>query len=180
MSDLYKNEIENVYQADIGNIVRIKDPKSKYNNKLMYEKGDTFNGYCYKDYNNYRNKPDEVCYITEGFFYDRDDFVFVDDMNKNKDKYLERGGISTANSIKKRVRYELEYCQYYYKYKENGIVQTIEAEDFDEELIEEIADIAFRGVDWHTTGGYISEQDWKYTISDYYDKKLFGKENLEL
>lgn len=52
MSYLYENNFITVYDADIGSIVKIMDDKSDFNNKLMYESGGTFNGYCYKDYNN--------------------------------------------------------------------------------------------------------------------------------
>ena len=177
MSYLYKNEFENVYQADIGNILRIKDPKSKYNNKLLYEEGSTLNGYCYKDYNNFKNKPNDVCYIAECCFIN--DEMFVDYVNKNKDKLIKEGGLSTANSIKQEIRDELKYCEYYYEYQKDGIVHTIQSKDFDDELINIIASEVFDVVDWQTTQSYICETDWKEVIENYYHKKI-KVDDLEL
>ena len=167
MNYLYKNEFENIYQADIGNISKIKDSKSKYNNKLIYEAGGTFNGYCYKDYNNFETKPDEICYIAECFF------------DENKEKLIKEGGISTANSIKEEIRNALEYDEYYYEYQQDGIVHTIQSKKFDDELINTIASEVFDIVDWQTTQAYICEKDWTLLIEDYYSKKIKGDE-LEL
>ena len=170
MNYLDENEFENIYQTDIGNISKIKDSKSKYNNKLIYQSGGTINGYCYKDYNNFKNNPDDVCYIAECEFDDSD--LLVDYVNENKDKLIKKGGLSTTNSIKEEIRNNLEYEEYYYEYQKNGIVYTIQAKDFDNELINIIAEDVFESVDWQTTSGYIYEIDWEETISDYYRKKI--------
>lgn len=178
MNYLYKNEFENVYQADIGNISKIKDSKSKYNNKLIYESGGTINGFCYKDYNKFKNNPDDVCYIAESLFDDND--LFVDYVNENKDKLIKEGGLSTANSIKKEIRDNLEYEEYYFEYLKNNTVYTIQAKNFDDELIDSIAEDVFDSVDWQTTQGYICEKDWEDAIEDYYKSKLIQPKESEV
>ena len=75
MNYLYKNNFEEVYQAYVGRIVKIKDSKSKFNNKLMYELGGTSNGFCYKDCDAFKTNPNKVCYIAELAF---DDDSFID------------------------------------------------------------------------------------------------------
>lgn len=176
MSYLYKNTFANVYEADVGNIVKIVDSKSKFNNELMYMSGGTFNGYCYKDYNNFKNNPDKVCYIAECDF-DKD--LFVDFVNENKERLIEEGGVSTANSIKEEIRNELKYSEYYYEYQENGVVHTIEAKDFDEEMIDKFAEIVFDIVDWQCTSSYIAETNWSDEIVNYYKQKS-KDEGLEI
>lgn len=173
MSYLYRNNFSTEYEADIGSILKINDPSSKYNNRLIYEHGSTFNGYCYKDYNNFKNNPDEVCYIAEGEF---DDTLFVDFVNENKEKLIQEGGISTTNSIKDEIKQELEYMEYFYEYQKDGVVHTIEAKNFDEEIIDKIAEVVIDIVDWQTTQAYICETDWTDTISDYYKAKINGEE----
>lgn len=176
MNYFYKNSFANAYEADVGSIVKVKDDKSDFNNKLMYESGGTFNGYCYKDYNTFKNNPDEVCYIAECKF-DKD--LFVDYVNENKEKLIGEGGISTANSIKEEIKNELKYSEYYYEYQENGVVYTIEAKDFDEEMIDRFAEIVFDVVDWQTAQAYICETDWSDEIVSYYDEK-FEDKGLEI
>lgn len=172
MSYLYKNCFANVYEADVGSIVKVKDDKSDFNNKLMYESGGTFNGYCYKDYNTFKNDPDAVCYIAECNF-NKD--LFVDYVNGNKEKLIEEGGISTANSIKDEIKNYLIQDEYYYEYQENGVVHTIEAKHFDEEMINQFADLVFDIVDWQCTSSFIYETDWTDEIANYYNKKLKDK-----
>lgn len=169
MDYLYENKFSNVYEADVGMIVTIDDFKSKYNNKLMYLSGGTSNGYCYKDYNNFKNNPDKVCYIAESVF---DDDLLVDFVNNNKNRLIEEGGISTANSIKDEIRKELEYNDYFYEYQKKGVVYTIDAKHFDEEMINGFAESVFDIVDWQSTSSYIAETDWEDAIKSYYDKKI--------
>lgn len=169
MSYLYKNTFESVYEADIGEIVKIKDSKSEFNNKLMYEQSGTFNGYCYKDYNNFYNHPDEICYIAE---CDDNDKLLVDFVNENKDRLIKEGAFSTANSIKEEIRNYLQYEEYYYRYQRDSVVRTIKAKDFDDEMIDKFAENVFDIVDWQCTSSYIAESDWKDDIEDYYEKKL--------
>ena len=173
MSYLYKNEFEDIYQGDVGNIAKVIDPDSIFDTKLMYVAGGTFNGYCYKDYNNFKNNPDEVCYIAECCF--DTDTLFVDYVNENKEKLIEEGGLATANSIKEEVKNCLIHDEYYYEYQENDVVHTIEAKKFDEKLIDKIANIVFDVVDWQTTQGYIYEADWCEVIEDFYEEKLKDK-----
>lgn len=169
MNYLYKNTFINVYKADVGTIVKIDDSKSKFNNKLMYIPEKTVNGYCYKDYNNFKNNPDEVCYIAECNF---DNDLFLDYVNEKKDKFISKGGLSTTNSIKEEIINQLEYEEYYYEYEKDGIVNIIEAKYFDEELINQIAEEVFENVDWQTTQSYIYEIDWCEDIKEYYNRKL--------
>lgn len=177
MSYLYKNTFANIYEADIGSIVKIVDSKSKFNNKQMYISGGTFNGYCYKDYNNFKNNPDEVCYISE-YHFDKD--LFVDFVNENKERLISEGGIATANSIKDEIRQELEYNEYFYEYQENGVVYTIEAKNFDEEMIDIFAEIVFDIVDWQTINAYVCETDWCDNIVKYYEQKLNKEDELAI
>ena len=159
MNYLYKNKVEDVYLADIGKISKIIDVNSKYKNKLIYESGGTDNGYCY---------------IPEcSFDYDT---LFVDYVNENKDKLIEEGGLSTANSIKEEIRNYLEYEEYYYRYQKKDIFYTIKAKDFDDELINIIASEVFEAVDWEATQTYISDVDWEEEIKSYYDEKIKGDE----
>ncbi|MDO5569786.1 MAG: hypothetical protein Q4G04_06800, partial [bacterium] len=90
MKKLYKNEFKDVYEADIGEIVRVMDPESMFDAKLMYVAGGTYNGYCYKDYNNFNNNFDEVCYIAESCF---EETLFVDYVKENKEKLINEGGV---------------------------------------------------------------------------------------
>lgn len=169
MSYLYKNTFANVYKADVGEIVKIKDSKSKYNNKQMYMSEGTLNGYCYKDYNNFRNNPDEVCYIAECDF---DTDLFVEYVNENKEQLISEGGLATANSIRDEIRKELEYNEYFYEYQKDGVVHTITAKNFDNEMIDRFAYLVFDMVDWQCTSSYIAETDWTEEINIYYKEKL--------
>ena len=177
MSYLYKNEFEDIYQGDVGNIAKVIDPESIFNTKLMYVAGGTFNGYCYKDYNTFKNNPDEVCYIAECCF-DKDT-LFVDYVNENKDKLINEGGLATANSIKEEIKNQLKHEEYYYEYEKDGIVHTIESKDFDDELLNQMAQYVFDVVDWQTTQAFIYETDWREDIKEYYDNK-FKEEDLEI
>ena len=174
---LYKNEFEEIDNADIGKIVKIIDPKSSFNNKLIYVEDGTFNGFCYKNYNTFYNNKDEVCYIAECVF-DKGP-LFVDYVNENKEKLIRKGGIATFNSIKDEIKSELEFNEYFYEYDKDGIVHTVEAVNFDNELINQIANNVFDAVDWQTTQAYICETDWCEEIKEYYNKKL-SKGELEL
>lgn len=176
MSYLYKNNFEDTYEADVGKIAKVLDPKSKFNTKQMYVAGTTFNGYCYKDYNNFKNNPDEICYIAECGF---DDTLFVDYVTENKNTLINQGGISTYNSIRDEVINNLEYEEYYYEYEKDGAVYTIEAKNFDKELINQITEEVFNVIDWQTSQAYIYETDWREDICEYYNNKFKEKE-LEL
>lgn len=177
MNYLYKNNFEEIYQAYVGRIVKIKDSKSKFNNKLMYESGGTHNGYCYKDWNSFKNNPDKVCYITERAF--DEDPLLVDYVDKNKEKLINDGSISTANSIKDEIKEELDQEEYFYEYEKNGVVRTIEAKDFDDELINAMVECVFDMVDWQCTQSLINEIDWNEDIKIYYDKKIKESEKRD-
>lgn len=176
MSYLDANTFANIYEADVGMIVKVDDSKSEYNNKLIYIAGDTFNGYCYKDYNNFKNNPDEICYIAECDF---DTDLFVDYVNENKEQLISEGGIATANSIKDEIKKELKYNDYFYEYQKDGIVHTIVAKNFDNEMIDRFASLVFDIVDWQCTSSYIAETDWAEEIERYYKEKL-NESELEI
>lgn len=176
MNYLYENKFDTIYQADIGSIIKIMDSKSKFNNKLMYESGGTLSGYCYKDYNNFKNNPDEICYIAECDF---DTDLFVDYVNENKEQLISEGGIATANSIKDEIKKELKYNDYFYEYQKDGIVHTIVAKNFDNEMIDRFAYLVFDMVDWQCTSSYIAETDWSDEIDMYYKEK-FKEGELEI
>ena len=173
MKYLYKNEFDTIYEADVGKIVKVIDSESIYNNKSAYVEGGTLNGYCYKDYNNFKNNPDRVCYIAECCL-DKDT-LFVDYVNENKEKLINEGSVSTANSIKEEIRNQLEYEEYYYEYEKDGVVDTIESKDFDDELINQISDEVFENIDWQTSQAYICEVDWRETIQNYYTNQIKNK-----
>ena len=100
-------------------------------------------------------------------------------VNENKDKLINRGGLSTANSIKEEIRNQLKNEEYYYEYEKDGIVHTIESKDFDDKLINQMVQYIFDVVDWQTTQAFICETDWREDIKEYYDNK-FKEEYLEL
>ena len=176
MSYLYKNKFSGTYAADVGKIVKVMDPNSMFDTKLMYVASGTNNGYCYKDYDTFQNHPDEVCYIAECCF---NETLFVDYVNDNKEKLIKEGGLSTTNSIKEEIRNDLEFDKYYYEYEKDGETQRINAKDFDEDLISKIAEDVIDTVDWQTTQAYICETDWREEVAYYYDEK-FKNEQLEM
>lgn len=181
MNYLYKNNFEEVYQAYVGRIVKIKDSKSKFNNKLMYELGGTSNGFCYKDCDAFKTNSNKVCYIAELAF--DDDPLLVDYVNKNKEKLINDGSVSTANSIKDEIKKELEHEEYFYEYEKAGVVRTIGAKDFDDKLINAMVECIFDMVDWQCTQSLINEIDWSEDIKTYYDEKIKESEmrdNYEL
>lgn len=172
MTYLYENKFETIHEADVGEVLKILDPKSEFNNKLIYESGGTMNGYCYKDYNSFFHNPDAVCYIAESSF---DEPLFVDYVNDNKERLIQLGGVSTRNSIKDEIKNELVHNEYYYEYQESGVVYTIEAKNFDDELINQLSEIVFDDVDWQSTSSYIAEKDWRENIANYYRGKFADK-----
>ena len=111
-------------------------------------------------------------------FFD-DNNLFVDYVNENKEKLIKAGGLATKNSIKEEIKNHLKYEEYYYEYEKNGIVHTIDSSDFDEELINQMAENVFYMIDWQTTQALISETNWCEDIKEYYNKKI-KKEELEL
>ena len=171
---------EKIHKADFGEIAEVIDPKfkSKLNTKMMYVAGQTPNGYCYKDYNTFQNDPDGVCYIAECGF--GDDILFVDYINENKEKLIASGVISTRNSIKDEIREVLRHDEYYYEFESNGVVKTICVKDFDDAIIEIIAEEVINTVDWQTSQAYIYEIDWCEDINEYYHKKIQRQNEIEI
>ena len=146
--------------------------------KEYYVSDSTFNGYCYKNANTYNSDPNGVCYITEAGF-ENDDKISVEEVEANKAKLIEEGTISTKNSIMDEVRTMFTTEEYYYEYDDG---RRIEAKDFDEKLIEKIADDAFNVVDWQTVNGFLLERDWNEAVEEFYNKKPMteGAEYVEV
>lgn len=174
MRYLDENKCDTIYKADIGKIIKIKNTNPDLNGKLAYVEESTSNGYCYKDCKTFENNPNGVCYIAECLF---NNAFFVDYVNKNKVKLIEEGGLATRNSIKDEIRNLLEYDEYYYEYKKDGKIYTIEAKKFDDELIDIMAQEVFDNVDWQTTQDYIFEHNWIEDINYYYKNKVNKEEN---
>ena len=99
---------------------------------------------------------------------------------ENKEQLINEGEISTHNSIKEEIKSCLEFDEYFYEYFQNGTVYTIEARDFDDELIESIAKTVIEEVDWQTTQAYIAENDWGDDINEYYNKKIKSYNEMEM
>jgi hypothetical protein len=138
-------------------------------------------GYYFKSEKAYMTEPDAICYISEYSFSDYEEefgeienipdgyasAIPVDYVEKNKARLLQEGGFSTHNSILDEMRTTLEYEEYDYE-KPDGTV--IEAKDFDDELIEQMAYDVFDMVDWQSTGTLADEIEWDETIDAYYNK----------
>lgn len=146
------------------------------NGKKYYVAGSTSQGMAYKNINTYNSDPDGICYICEHFFEDFDDAdwqVPVDEVEKNKEKYIQEGGISTHNSIKEEVRTMLSNGWYYDR--SNG--ERIEGKDFDDEIVDSLADETIEVVDWQSTGAFINadldnDSVIGELIEDFYNKKF--------
>ena len=138
-------------------------------------------GYYFKSEKAYMTEPDSICYISEYSFSDYEEefgeienipdgyasAIPVDYVEKNKVRLLQEGGFSTHNSILDGMRTTLEYEEYDYE-KPDGTV--IEAKDFDDKLIEQMAYDVFDMVDWQSTGTLADEIEWDETIEAYYNK----------
>ena len=59
--------------------------------------------------------------------------------------------------------------EYWY---ESDSGEKIEAKDFDDELVDQIADDAFSMVDWQSVNGFLLEREWDEAVEEYYDKKF--------
>jgi hypothetical protein len=163
---------------NIGFIKKVSDPDYNFNLIDMYVADNTLNGYCYKNYDTFENNLDDVCYIAEcAFNYE---ILFGDYIAENKEQLINEGEISTHNSIKEEIKSCLEFDEYFYEYFQNGTVYTIEARDFDDELIESIAKTVIEEVDWQTTQAYIAENDWGDDINEYYNKKIKSYNEMEM
>lgn len=138
--------------------------------KVYYVSDSTNNGFCYKDAKAYNNEPDKICYLSEGAFDESEDGkIAVDYVEANKERLIDWGSADTKNSIRAQVRTMFEEEEYYY---ESNSGERIEAKDFDDELVDQIADDAFSMVDWQTVNGYLLEREWDEAVEEYYDKKF--------
>ena len=55
--------------CNMGCIKKVSDPNNFSDLIDMYVAGSTINGYCYKDYDTFYKKLDEVCYIADETLY---------------------------------------------------------------------------------------------------------------
>ena len=138
--------------------------------KMYYVSDSTNNGFCYKDAKAYNNEPDKICYLSEGAFDESEDGkIAVDYVEANKERLVDWGSADTKNSIREQVRTMFEEEEYWY---ESNSGEKIEAKDFDDELIDQVADDAFSMVDWQSVNGYLLEREWDEAVEEYYDKKF--------
>lgn len=159
---------EMVRNPELGSVGSIEE----INGKKYYVSDSTFNGYCYKDMDAYYNRPDDVCYICEGGFDDGEDGkLSVDFVNSKKEELINWGSISTRNSIFDDVRTKLDYEEFDFTYDDGRVIKS---KDFDDKLIEILADEAIDMVDWQSVNAYVMEQEdsWLSIIDDYYNNKL--------
>lgn len=164
--------MDKINDYNVGYIKKVPNQNNSSSLIDIYIAGNTINGYCYKDYDAFYNKPDEVCYIAECVF---DEALYKDYVNDNKEKLIMKCGISTYNSIKQELKYIFELEKYYYKYQKKGIAYTIPYTEFDDEMIDSFVKDVFDNIDWQTSQSYISEIDWTESINQYYKEK-FHKE----
>ena len=138
--------------------------------KMYYVSDSTNNGFCYKDAKAYNNEPDKICYLSEGAFDESEDGkIAVDYVEANKERLVDWGSADTKNSIREQVRTMFEEEEYWY---ESDSGEKIEAKDFDDELVDQIADDAFSMVDWQSVNGFLLEREWDEAVEEYYDKKF--------
>lgn len=163
--------------CNTGCIKKVSDPNNFSDLIDMYVAGSTINGYCYKDYDTFYKKLDEVCYIAECAF---DETLYKDYVNDNKEKMIMKGGISTYNSIKQELKDNFKFEEYYYEYQKDGVVYTIPYNDFDDEMIDSFVKEVFHNIDWQTLQSYISEIDWTENINQYYKEKFDKEKGVEL
>ena len=159
---------EMVRNPELGSVGSIEE----INGKKYYVSDSTFNGYCYKDMDAYYNRPDDVCYICEGGFDDGEDGkLSVDFVNSKKEELINWGSISTRNSIFDDVRTKLDYEEFDFTYDDGRVIKS---KDFDDKLIEILADEVIGMVDWQSVNAYVMEQEdsWLSIIDDYYNNKL--------
>jgi glutathionylspermidine synthase len=161
--------MDKINDYNIGYIKNVPNQNNSSSLIDIYVAGNTINGYCYKDYDAFYNKPDEVCYIAECVF---DETLYKDYVNDNKERLIAEGGVSTYNSIKQELKDSFKFEEYYYEYQKDGKIYTILSNKFDEEMIDIFINDIFDNIDWQTSQSYISETDWTESINQYYKEKL--------
>lgn len=93
--------MDKINDYNIGYIKNVPNQNNSSSLIDIYVAGNTINGYCYKDYDAFYNKPNEVCYIAECVF---DETLYKDYVNDNKERLIAEGGVSTYNSIKQELK----------------------------------------------------------------------------
>lgn len=161
--------MDKINDYNVGYIKKVPNQNNSSSLIDIYVAGNTINGYCYKDYAAFYNKPDEVCYIAEYVF---DETLYKDYVNDNKERLIAEGGVSTYNSIKQELKDNFKFDEYYYEYQKDGKIYTILSNKFDEEMIDIFINDIFDNIDWQTSQSYISETDWTESINQYYKEKL--------
>ena len=112
--------MDKINDYNIGYIKNVPNQNNSSSLIDIYVAGNTINGYCYKDYDAFYNKPDEVCYIAECVF---DETLYKDYVNDNKERLIAEGGVSTYNSIKQELKDSFKFEEYYYEYQKSKNVE---------------------------------------------------------
>lgn len=156
--NLYESIKKNLKEAE-DNLKVIKEPGvgaivEDSNGKRYYQAGSTVQGYCFQDYDAFKNDRDAVCYICEFAFDDLENenqVIPVEDLTGDKlAKAIKYGGVSTHNSIIDELRHYWDYIEHPIK----------------EEFLEQAAEFIFDTVDWQSTGALIDEVDWDGYVED--------------
>ena len=81
-----------------------------------------------------------------------------------------------ARQLDCEIRECLEQEKYFYEYEKNGVVYTIDAKNYDDEMICSFAEYVFDVLDWQCSSTFICENDWEEDINEYYSNKFKTKE----
>ena len=154
-----KNLEEEIYKADIGSIVKIDD---KEYFKVEYSE----QGLCYKDYDAFENRPDDVCYICESAIDDYQDNL-IPKTKEIINKEIEAGGIITKNSLLQDIK----------KYLSDDYYKKITITD---DLIETLASNIFDTVDWQSASSFIDEELENWDLEDMDNYKKHGLSFVKL
>lgn len=153
-----KNLEEEIYKADIGSIVKIDD---KEYFKVEYSE----QGLCYKDYDAFENRPDDVCYICESAIDDYQDNL-IPKTKEIINKEIEAGGIITKNSLLQDIK----------KYLSDDYYKKITITD---DLIETLASNIFDTVDWQSASSFIDEELENWDLEDMDNYKNDNKKEID-
>ncbi len=111
-----------------------------------YELEHTFNGYCYKNYDNFKSKKG-VCYIPEYNTISKD---YETEYKIPVDK-IDEYTYYTYDDIYNDTYYQLKH---FYD------------EDFNDECVEEITEIVFDMIDWQHPSSLLNEINWSEDIKE--------------
>lgn len=109
----------------------------------------TDNGTCFKDYEAFKNNPDDVCYVSE---YGLEDIEELEQsMGDTTDKHLVENGVAfTRNSLKTEV---LAYFG-----SEEAVNEVLVLEEMDS--IDEFVECMFNELDWQYPSTWLNEYDY--------------------